>query len=792
LRDLPTGTVTFLFTDIEGSTRLLHELGDGYAGALEEHRGIIRDSVGRHSGVEVSTQGDSFFVVFAQAGDAVACARDAQRGLDQTSIRVRMGIHTGDPLLAYGDYVGIDVHRAARIAAAAHGGQVVFSQATRDLLDSGVELQDLGPHKLKDLRAPERLWQVGTGEFPPLKSLNQTNLPVQPTPLIGRESELEEVLALVRGQRFVTLTGAGGSGKTRLALQVAAELVQEFPDGVWFVSLAALRDPGAVLPTIAQTLGLQSEPVEQHLENKKSLLLLDNFEQLLDAAADVAKLLQKAPSVKALATSRSPLRVAGEQEYAVPPLDDDEAVALFAERVRATRPGFEPDKHVGEICSRLDNLPLAVELAAARTKVLAPAQLLERLEQRQRTLRATIDWSYDLLGDEERQLFRRLAVFAGGFDLEAAEDVSGADLDTLGSLLDKSLLRQTADGRFFMLETIREYAAERLCEDPESDALRRRHAEHTVQVAEGAKELRHEGYDRLEADHDNARAALEYLCARGDAELALRLAVAFGDYWFVRGHVREGRRRMEAALALPGPAPAELRLAALSRASELTRVAGDADAAATHASNAVTLAQEVQDTPALAIALQALGTAVVNAGDYDRGIAIHEQALAVAHETGQSLVPILTDLADAALGAGEAERAIEYSTQAAELADGHDRDTVRAIAAFNIASALIQLGRVGDARPHLREALEGVLKLEYPELLGWCLTAAAAVAASSDDRDATALLGAADAIMDAVGVAFGPAEQRLRSMVLAELGEQEPAAEIGPEDAVAIARRHLD
>jgi predicted ATPase len=805
--ELPGGTVTFLFTDIEGSTRLLEELGPGYADALEEHRRIVRDSVGRHGGVEVGTQGDSFFVVFAQAADAVKCAREAQRGLDQTSIRVRMGIHTGDPLLVNGDYIGIDVHRAARIAAAAHGGQVVISQATRDLLDSGVEAEDLGLHKLKDLRAPERLWQVGAGEFPPLKSLNQTNLPVQPTALIGRERELAEVLALVRGHRLVTLSGPGGSGKTRLALQAAAELVQEFPDGVWFVSLAALRDPCAVLPTIAQTLGLrQGEPVEQQLENKEALLLLDNFEQLLDAATDLAELLRHAPSLQALVTSRSRLHLGGEREYPVPPLAADDAVALFAERVRAERPGFEPDEHVDEICRRLDNLPLAVELAAARTKVLVPAQLLERLEQRlpllsggardaperQRTLRATIDWSYDLLGDEERRLFRRLAVFAGGFDLEAAEDVCGADLDTLGSLLDKSLLRQAADGRFFMLETIREYAAERLREDAESDALRRRHAEHTLQVAEAAKNLRHEGYERLEADHDNARAALEYLCATGDVELALRLAVAFGDYWFVRGHVREGRRRTEEALALQGPVPAELRLAALSRASGLARVAGDADAAAVHASSAVALAEESQDAQALAIALTALGEAVVNAGDYDRGIEIHEQALAVARETGQTPVPILTNLADAALAAGEAERAIEYSTQAAKLAEGHDREPVRAIAAFNIASALIQLGRVGDARPHLREALDGVLKLEYPELLAWCLTAAAAVAAGSDDGDAAALLGAADAIMDSVGVAFGPAEQRLRSRVLAQLGEQEPEEEVGAEEAVALAREYLD
>jgi predicted ATPase len=817
MRELPRGTVTFLFTDIEGSTRLLQELGDGYADALEEHRRIIRDSVQRHGGLEVSTQGDSFFVVFEQAADAVACAREAQHRLEQTSIRVRMGIHTGDPLLANGDYIGIDVHRAARIAAAAHGGQVVISQATRDLLDSGFETEDLGAHKLRDLRAPERLWQVGAGKFPPLKSLNQTNLPVQPTPLIGRERQLGEVVALVRGHRLVTLSGPGGSGKTRLALQVAAELVQEFPDGVWFVSLAALRDSRAVLPTIAQTLGLrQTEPVEQHLENKKLLLLLDNFEQLLEAAPAVAALLRQAPSVKVLVTSRARLQLGGEQEYAVPPLADDEAVAMFAERVRAARPGFEPDEYVGEICRRLDNLPLAVELAAARTKVLDPAQLLERLErrlsllssgardapERHRTLRATIDWSYDLLGEEERQLFRRLAVFAGGFDVQAAEEVCGADLDTLGSLLDKSLLRQTAEGRFFMLETIREYAAERFYEDPESPALRRRHAEHIVRVAENANALHHQGYDALEADHDNARAALDFLCAEDDAELALRLAIAFGDYWFVRGHVREGRRRMEQALALPRHASGQLRLAALCHASGLARIVGDAAAAAEYASQAVSLARELHDAAALARALTALGEAIVNAGDYERGISVHEEALGVARENGQTPVPILTNLADAALAAGDAQRAIEYSTQAEELADGPDKDTVKAIAAFNIASALIQLDRADEARPHLEEAFDGVLKLDYPELLGWCLMAAAAVAVNAEARDAAVLLGASEALMDSVGVAFGPAEQRLREIVLSELRERQSDQQneelvgsgraVDVEHAVALARRFLE
>jgi predicted ATPase len=816
MRVLPRGTVTFLFTDIEGSTRLLQELGDGYADALAQHRRLLRAVFERHGGVEVDTQGDSFFVAFASARDAVVAAAEGQAALEGGRVRVRMGLHTGEARVSEGGYVGMDVHRAARIAAAAHGGQIVISQSTRDLLDSETELRELGDHRLKDLAQPQRLYQFGTDEFPPLKSLNQTNLPLQPTQLIGRERELRELLALLGESRLVTLTGAGGSGKTRLALQVAAELVEEFVDGVWFVSLAALRDAELVESTVARVFGLtEPQTLAGHLAGLHALVLLDNFEQLVDAAPRLAQLLARTAEVKLLVTSREPLHVAAEREYLVPPLAKDEAVALFVERVRAMKPAFEADKYVAEICRRLDNLPLALELAAARSKVLTPEQMLLRLEQRlplltagardaperQRTLRATIDWSYDLLTDEERLLFRRLAVFAGSFDLEAAEAVCAADVDTLGSLLDKSLLRQTADGRFFMLQTIREYAAERLAEDADRDALRRRHAEHVLWVAEAAKAAHHEGYDLLSAEHDNARAALDFLHEAGDAELALRLVIAFGVYWLVRGHVREGRRRTDEALALPGPAPAALRLDALSRASDLARVAGDTDAAAAHASSAVELARELHDTPALAVALTALADAIVNGGDYGRAMAVYEEALAVARDAGQSRVPILINLADAALAAGEAQRAIEYSTQAAELADGHDRDTVRAIAAFNIASALIQLRRVASARPHLRDALDAVLRLEYPELLGWCLTACAAVAARDDGREAALLVGAADATMDAAGAAFGPAEQRLRSLVLSELRARQSEEEVDEavrrgrfvdvDDAVALARTYL-
>jgi predicted ATPase/class 3 adenylate cyclase len=808
MRGLPTGTVTFLFTDIEGSTRLLRELGDSYIDALADHRRLLREAFARHGGVEVDTQGDAFFVAFASAAEAVGAAADAQAALDGGPVRVRMGLHTGTPELGGEGYVGLDVHLGARVAAAGHGGQVLLSQATRNEVDA--EVVDLGEHRLKDFSDPVWIFQLPSEErFPPLKTISNTNLPRPASTFVGRERERAEVVSLVReGVRLATLTGPGGSGKTRLAIEAAGELIPEFRNGVFWVGLAPLHDPALVLDAVAQMLGAKDGLVE-HIGERELLLLLDNLEQVIDTAPELASLLEACPNLRLLVTSRELLRVRGEVEYAVLPLADPDAIELFC-----SRSGRAADDAVEELCRRLDNLPLAIELAAARASVLSPRQLLERLSQRldllrggrdadarQQTLRATIAWSHDLLDERERLLFARLAVFVGGCTLAAAEEVAGADLDTLQSLVEKSLVRRTGE-RFWMLETIREYAAERFEQDPDADALRCRHAEHTVRVAENAKARHHEGYGVLEVEHDNARVALDFLCAAGEAELALRLVVAFGDYWFVRGHAREGRRRSEEALALPGLAAGDLRLAALSRASDLARLVGDADSAASHGSAAVRLARELGDVSGLVVALCALGDALVVRGDYDRGVSIYEEALVLARETGQSPVQILTNLADAVLGAGEAERAIEYSTQAAELAEGHDRETVRAIAAFNIGSALVQLGRVDDARAHVRESLEAVLRLEYPELLAWCLTAAAAVAARSEGRDAARLVGAADALMDAGGVEFGPAEQRLRGLVLSELRERHTNGEVeelvqsgravGVEGAVALARQYLD
>jgi predicted ATPase len=547
MRSLPSGTVTFLFSDIEGSTRLLEELGaEAYAAALAEHRRVMREAFVRHGGVEVDTQGDAFFAVFPEVGGALAAAAQAQAAFAEGPIRVRMGIHSGEPLLTEEGYVGIDVHRGARVMAAGHGGQVLVSHEAYRLLGSDGGLTELGSHRLKDLIEAQPLYQLGDDDFPPLKTLYQTNLPVQPTPLIGREAELDAVLDLLATTRLLTLTGAGGSGKTRLALQAAAELVDDYKDGVWWVSLAGLRDPDLVEPAIGQVVGAR-EGLAEHLRGKQTLLLLDNFEQLLEAAPQIADLLVEAPDLRVLVTSRERLALSAEQEYSVPPLVAAEAVGLFTARARQLKPAFEPDQYVESICRRLDGLPLALELAAARVKVLSPLQILERLGQslalltagardvpeRQRTLRATIEWSYELLSEDEQRLFPRLGVFAGGFGLEAAETVCEVGLDVLQSLVDKSLIRQSDEGRFFLLETIREFACDWL---DEAASFERRHAMWCVALAEDAKRGIYGPeqamlVDLLDREHNNLRAALEWAAREEDHEVLLRLASSLGYFW---------------------------------------------------------------------------------------------------------------------------------------------------------------------------------------------------------------------------------------------------------------------
>ncbi|MEA2678181.1 MAG: hypothetical protein QOJ81_2322, partial [Chloroflexota bacterium] len=536
--DLPRGTVSFLFSDVEDSTRLLRDLGnERYGAALAEHRRIVRESVALHDGVEVDTQGDAFLVAFPNAQSAVDAAVDAQRGLESGPISVRMGVHTGSPLLGSEGYVGEDVHLGARIAAAGHGGQILISRQTREQAADAesLELLDLGEHRVKGFAEPVWIFQVGSHKFPPLRTISNTNLPRPPSSFVGRHSEVEQLTTAVRnGARLVTLTGPGGTGKTRLAIQAAAGLVPDFKNGVFWVGLTGLTDPAVVMQTVGEVLGAKGDLAE-HIADRQMLLVIDNFEHVIEAAPDVSRLLSRCPLLQIIVTSRELLRVEGEDDYAVPVLDDVEAVALFTERS-----GLQPDAAIEQLCRRLDNLPLAIELAAARTRVMSVVQILERLGQRldmlkggrdsdprQETLRATIQWSYDLLPGAERHLFARLAIFSGGCTLEAAETVGDADLDSLQSLVDKSLVRHTGE-RFRMLETIREFASQQLAIAGDADVLARRHADYFVDLSERAeREITGPDQNRwwqvLTDEVENIRVALAWACGGADPGIALRL-----------------------------------------------------------------------------------------------------------------------------------------------------------------------------------------------------------------------------------------------------------------------------
>ena len=711
-RDLPSGNVTFLFTDVEGSTRLLHELGaEAYAQALAEHRRVLRESFAAHGGVEVDTQGDAFFVAFPTAPGALDSAAVALDGLAGGPISVRMGLHTGAPLLTEEGYVGEDVHMGARIAAAGHGGQVLLSAETREAVDA--EVLDLGEHRLKDFGEPVWIFQLGGERFSPLKTISNTNLPRPASSFVGRDTEVKEVVSLLQnGARLLTLTGPGGSGKTRLALEAAGALVPEFRNGVFWVGLASLRDPRLVLETIAQTIGAK-DGLAGHIAERELLLLLDNLEQVIDAAPDLASLVEACPNLKLLVTSRELLRVRGEVEYPVLPLADPEAIELFCARARTER-----DDTVYELCRALDNLPLALELAAARASVLTPKQILERLagrldllkggrdaDPRQQTLRATIEWSYELLAADEQPLFTRLAVFAGGSTLEAAEQVAEADLDTLQSLVAKSLLRHTAD-RFWMLESIREYAAERLEESGEAAELQRRHAENFLVFAEQAEPhaedevLRggREWLDRLERELDNLRAALDQLAASGETERALRLAGALSDFWANTPHVAEGRRRLEGALRVD-ERPTAARAKALNGAAELAAVTGDPATMAPWAEEALALHRRLGDPRGAAESLQQLGYAVGEEGDWARAQQLLEESIRLFRDLGDEHYVLWTTrtLAWICAESGDLDRARAVYEDGLQRARALGNDAVAAALLGSLGWLAASQGRVRDA-----------------------------------------------------------------------------------------------
>ena len=671
--DLPIGTVTLLFTDVEGSTKLLHELGEGgYAQALAAHRRVIREACTRRYGVEVDTQGDAFFFAFEAAPAALAAAAELTAALSSGPVQVRVGLHTGTPLVSEESYVGVDVHRAARIAASGHGGQVLVSQSTASLVDG--DLRDLGEHRFKDLLAAERVYQLGTRDFPPLRSLGRTNLPVAAWPLLGRERELAEIGSLVAsGVRLVTLTGPGGSGKTRLALQAAAELSEGFLDGTFFVALAPLRDTQAVNPTVAQAVGLQpDDDLASWLASRRVLLVLDNLEHLQGVAEVVSELL--VGEVTVLATSRGPLHLSGERELPVDPLPLEAAVELFVSRAAGAGRALAADETVAAVCRRLDNLPLAIELAAARAKLLPPAALLQRLDaalpllaggavdlpERQRTLRATIEWSHDLLDSPAQAAFRRLSVFRGSFTLDAAEAITGADLDQLAALLDQSLLKALGDERFFLLETLREYARERLDEARETVEYALRHARWYLERLQASYP------DRLGArqpevlawyddEEDNLRAMLDRLSDAAPIEAA-HAAYMLHVFWRAAGAVAEEQERLRALLARDD-------LLHQSRAALLVRLS-DVD---------------------------------MHVGRVDASEAAAREALALAEPGTEPHYVALAELAFSSLHRGETEEALRLGRQAAEEAETLD-DAARIQAMGNLAGILAGLERVNEAR----------------------------------------------------------------------------------------------
>ncbi len=676
-----------------------------------------------------------------------------------------MGLHTGEPSLTDEGYVGIDVHRAARIAAAGHGGQILVSQSTRDLAGSA-RLRDLGEHRLKDLAAPEHLYQLGDGEFPPLKSVDATNLPVQPTPFVGREHELSDVLTLLANHRIVTLTGAGGSGKTRLALQAAAESIEEYRDGVWFVSLAAVREPQLIESTIAQVVG-GPDDLREFLSGKRALILLDNLEQLLpDAGEIIARL-----DARVLATSRSRLNVSAEQEYPVPTLPPDDAVALFTQRARQLQPSFEPDEDVREIAMRLDGLPLALELAAARVKVLTSKQILDRLgrsldlltagahdaPERQRTLRATVEWSHQLLGTVEQELFARLAVFAGSFELEAAEAVCSADLDVLQSLVDKSLLRHTQEGRFFMLATIREFALERLRDSGDLESVRRRHEDYFLELAEelnaqdratGPRALSAVTVERLEQELANLRAALAGLLQDDRPEQVLRLGAALMRFWLGQTLYHDALEWVENAPLEDLSFPIELRAAGLASAGQIVFfVRDDVDRAESLLQESLELRRAQGDRRELAAALSRIAGVAWRRDEYDRALDLHTEAMQLFEEVGDdaSRMNELHFIGEALRDRGEYDEAHRLLEEAVALAHtlGSERQLVNTT--HSLGDLALDRGDPETALARYAESLEFALNVRDRRGQIYCVAgSASALVQLGEERDAARLWGGAE------------------------------------------------
>jgi predicted ATPase/class 3 adenylate cyclase len=775
-RSPPGGTVTFLFTDIEGSTDLWQRHRNTMASTLGQHDSLMRRNLEAHKGHVFKTVGDSFCAAFENPVDAANAAVAVQRAIRDESwevpdgLSVRVALHAGTAELRSDDYFGTALSRVARILAVGHGGQILLSSSVRELLlddlPEGLQLRDLGQHRLKDLIRPEHIFQILTPDLPnhfsALRTLDSrpNNLPTQPTAFVGRQREIELLRALLeKTARLVTLTGPGGSGKTRLGFQAAAELLDQFDHGVYFVPLASIRDPALVASTIAQTLAIREidgrpllENLKERLRGERILLILDNFEHVLAAAPMVGELLAGCPNLKVLATSRASLHVRGEHEFpvgrlalpelhrlpAVDALSQYDAIDLFIQRAMEVQPDFALTTAnalaVTEICTRLDGLPLAIELAAARVKLHSPSGILARLGNRlellqggacdlpprQQTLRAAITWSHDLLDEEAKVLFRRLSVFAGGFSLEAAEvvcgDLPGAGLNTLRGieiLINFSLLRRDElEPRFSMLETIREYALESLASSDEEETIRARHLMHFLKLAEEAA-LNLTGPDqalwlaRLEEEHDNIRAALSWSVQCGDLEDSARLAGGVWRFWLVHGHLSEGRRWFDRLLKDEVRLPPALRAQALDGSGGLAKAQGDYGRALAQFEEEEALERQLGDKRGIARACTNLASILVDRDERERAEALFENSLGLYREVGEKrgMAVALGNLGNIASRSMENERAKELFEKALalyrEIGDKHNI----AVCIHNLALVMHRLGDQGQAAAFFEQSL---------------------------------------------------------------------------------------
>ena len=825
--DLPTGTVTFLFSDIEESTRLAEKLATAtYRDLLEQHHRLLRKAFADNGGKERGTEGDGFLVVFSDAPSAVSAAVEAQRSVHdatwpgQAEVRVRMGLHSGRGIPGGDDYIGTDINRAARVASAAHGGQVLISDATRALsensLGDDVALRYIGRFGLKGLDAPERLYQLVIdglpSEFPPPRAADRkaAHLPARMTTFVGREMEISDLRSLLRSGRFVTLVGPGGAGKTTLAIELAREMADEFDDGAWFVDLSTLQDAAGVEAEIASTLGLRddsrrstSEILSDHLATREIMLILDNYEHLLASSPVVTRLLADTPDLTVLVTSRSSLDLYGEQIYTVPPLGLPEtstasdfrqfvssgAVALFVERARAMDPTFSatPDNIalISQICARVDGLPLAIELAASRVRLLSLEAILDRLDQhlpvlaatgtdrpeRQRTLEKTIQWSYELMRPHDRELFARLSIFEGGFTLDAAEVICNVDsevgidtLEGLASLQRHSLIRATSVGgstRFDMLETIHDYAAKIMSSAQGVEGLAGRHLEYFTELAEQAEShLMGSGQadwlERLEAEHPNMRKALRFAIDSASIEAGLCLASNLWRFWFERGHLREGRSWLERMLGLEPALPSACRAKAYTALGGLAYWLSDHETTETAYKSALNLYREIGNDEAAAEAMYDYAFAAAMAGDHEEARQRFEASMEAAMEVGSTSLIARNQISFglAALMEGDPQQAVTLLEGAlAVFRQTSDRFNLMWTVG-SLGQAYIEMGEIEKGRAAFLESLTLSSEMRnLPVIAAGLKTLAMEESSLGRHVEAMTLMGAAEGLQEATGAA---------------------------------------